>query len=176
MFVAGELQAEVSFALAQARLARLARAGRLLGASQGAHRTGLARLVPADPPDRVPPVAGLVRVRFADLIARDNSAHLALRWEAITVDGELFPALDADLTLRPAGDQATTLNLTGVFRLPPGTQGSRLSQAAVQQVATATIQAFLNRVAVAITDPGPAFESDGGTTGQGGSPPAAEAP
>ena len=179
MFVAGELRAEVSFAVAQTRLARLARAGGLLDASQGAYGAGLAGLaglVPADPPGWVPQVAGLVRVRVGNLIARGDAVHASLRWEAIAPGGGLFPVLDADLTLRPAGDQATTLTLTGVYRLPPGTQGNGLGQAVVRRVATATIQAFLNRVTVAITIPGPASNWDGGTTDQGGFPPAAQAP
>jgi len=47
----------------------------------------------------------------------------------------------------------------------------------VRRVAEATIQAFLDRVAAAITVPGPASEWNGGTRGQGGSvPPAAQAP
>ncbi len=175
MFVAGQVQAEVSFALARARLARLAHAGRLLGASHGAYGAGLAGLVLADPPG-VPPMAGLVRAHFGDLIAHGDSARVALRWEAIAPGGELFPALDADLTLRPAGDQATTLMLAGVYRLPPGTQGNGLDQAVVRRIATTTIQAFLNRIATAITVPGPASEWGGGTTGQGGFPPAAQAP
>ncbi len=175
MFVAGQVQAEVSFTLARARLARLARAGGLLGASHGAYGAGLAGVVPADPPG-VPRMAGLVRAHFGDLIAHRNSARVALRWEAIAPGGELFPALDADLTLSPAGDQETTLMLAGVYRLPPGTQGDGLDRAVVRRIATTTIQAFLNRIATAITVPGPVSGWDGGTTGQDGFPPAAQAP
>lgn len=176
MFVGGQAQAEVSFALAQARLARLAHARGLLGASKSAYGAGLAELVPADPPGYGPEVAGLVRVHFGDLIAHPDSARAALRWEAVAAGGELFPALDADLTLSPAGDQATTLMLAGVYRPPPGTQGDGLDQAVVRRIATTTIQAFLNRIATAITVPRPASEGNGGTTDQGGFPPAAKAP
>ena len=176
MFIAGELRTKVSFAVAGARLAGLARAGGLLDASQGAYGAGLAGLVPADPPGRVPQVAGLVRVHVGNLIAHGDAIHAPLRWEAIAPDGGLFPVLDADLTLRPAGDQATMLALTGVYRLPPGTQGNELGQAVVRRVATVTIRAFLKRVTVAITIPGSASNWDGGTTDQGGFPPAAQAP
>ncbi len=176
MFVAGQVRAEVSFALAQARLARLAHAGGLLDASQGAYGAGLAGLVPADPPGYGPEVAGLVRALFGDLIAHPDSARVPLRWEAVAPGGDLFPALDADLTLSPAGDQATTLMLAGVYRPPPGTQGNGLDQAAVRRIATTTIQAFLNRIVTAITVPGGASEWNGGTTDQGRSPPAAQAP
>ncbi|HTQ92569.1 MAG TPA: hypothetical protein VMK84_24055, partial [Streptosporangiaceae bacterium] len=59
----------------------------------------------------------------------------------------------------------------------PGTQGNGPGQAVVCRVAEATIQAFLNRVAAAITAQGPASEWNGGTRGQSGSaPPAAQAP
>ena len=176
MFVAGEVQAEVGFVLAQARLARLAHAGRLLGASQGAYGGGLAGLVPADAPGSVPQAATLVAVRFADLITRGNSAQAALRWEAVTLDGEPFPALDADLGLRPAGDHATTLTLTAVYRLPPGILGDGLGQALLHRVATATIRAFLTRVAAAMAVSQPAAQGEGGIAGHGGSPPAAQAP
>jgi len=177
MFVAGQVRAEVSFALAQARLARLAFTGGLLGASHGAYGAGLAGLVSADPPGHEPEMAGLVSARFGDLIGYLDSARVALRWEAIAPGGELFPVLDADLTLSPAGDQATTLTLIGVYRLPPGIQDNELGQAVIRRIAQMTIQAFLNRIATAITVPAPAPEWNGGTGDQGGSPPpAAQAP
>jgi hypothetical protein len=176
MFVAGQARAEVSFALAQARLARLAHAGGLLGASQGAYGAGPAFFVPADPPGDEPAAAGLAGAHFGDMIADSDSARMPLRWEAVAPDGDLFPALDADLTLSPAGDQATTLMLAGVFRLLPGTQGNGMDHALVRHVATATIQAFLDRIAAALTVPAPVPEWDGGTTDRGGTPPAAQAP
>ncbi len=176
MFVAGTVRAEVSFALAQPRLARLARGDGLLGASQAAYGSGLTGLAGADPPGP-PQVAELVRVRLGDLIADGNAARMALRWEAAAAGGDPFAALDADLTLAPAENRVTTLTLAGVYRLPPGTQGNGPGQAVVRRVVEATIQAFLDRVAAAITVPGPASEWNSGTGGQGGSaPPAAQAP
>jgi len=175
MFVGGELRAEVSFAVARARLARLVQVGGLLDASQDAYGTGFAVLAPADPPGPVPQVAGLVRVYSGDLIARGDSVHAPLRWEAIAPGGEVFPALDADLTLHPAGDQGTMLTLTGVYRLPQGTRGNGLDQAVVRRVAITTVQVFLNRVAAAITVSGPA-RGRGRTLDDGGFPPAAQTP
>jgi len=175
MFVAGTVRAEVSFALAQPRLARLARGHGLLGASQAAYGSGLTGLSGADPLG-LPQVAEVVRVRLGDLTADGNTARVALRWE-VAADGGLFAALDADLTLAPPGNRVTTLTLAGVYRLPPGIQGNGPGQAVVRGVAEATIQAFLDRVAAAITVPGPASEWNGGTRAQGGSaPPAAQAP
>ena len=176
MFVAGQARAGVSFAWAQARLARLTHDGGLLGASQGAYGTGPAFFVPADPPGDEPAAAGLAGAHFGDLRADRDSARMALRWEAIAPGGELFPALDADLTLSPAGDQATTLMLAGVYRLPPGSQGNGLDHAVMRHLATTTIQAFLDRIAAALTVAAPVPEWNGGTTDRGGSPPAAQAP
>jgi hypothetical protein len=113
MFVASQVQAQVSLALAQARLAHLVRAGGLLDASHAAYEAGLAGLVLAAPPGGLPQVAGLVRVHSGDLITRGDSVHAALRWEATAPGGEPFPALDADLTLSPARDQTTTVTLAG---------------------------------------------------------------
>jgi hypothetical protein len=176
VFVAAQVQAEVSFALAQARLARFAQVGGLLGVSRGAYGSGLAGLIPVNPLGAESEAAALVRAHFADLTADHNSARMPLRWEAIEPGGNLFPALDADLTLSPAGEQATTLMLIGVYRLPPGTKGNGLDQAAEGRIAGTTIQAFLYRIAAAITLPGPASTWNGGITDHGGSPPAALAP
>ncbi|HET9082306.1 MAG TPA: hypothetical protein VFO01_17550 [Trebonia sp.] len=61
-------------------------------------------------------MAGLTRlaeVRTEDLSQSDDCMHVALQWDAIGADGELFTALLADLMLVPAGDQTTALSLTG---------------------------------------------------------------
>jgi hypothetical protein len=176
MFVAAQVRAKVNFALAQARLARFAQVGGLLSASRRAYGAGLAGWIPVGPPGAESEAAALVRARFADPTADHSSARMPLRWEAIKPGGKPFPALDADLTLSPAGDQATTLMLIGVYRLPPGTKGNGLDQAVEGRIATTTIQAFLYRIAVAINLPGPASTWDGGITDQSGSPPAAWAP
>jgi hypothetical protein len=70
----------------------------------------------------------------------------------------LFPALDADITLTPAGNHSTTLTLTGAYRPPLGTVGAELDRAILYRVAAATIRAFLHRVADAIVHPARAAE------------------
>ena len=100
MFISGEVLLDVSFAAAQARLANLARVGPLGG------RPGMSRLVQA---------------HVRDLVTREGSAVLALRREAAGPGGGLFPALDVGITLTPAGDQATALELAGAYRPPPAT-------------------------------------------------------
>ena len=87
----------------------------LLGASECAYGEGIAGLA-----EEAGPAAGLSRlaeVRPGDLMATPGGARLWLRWEAIGPDGAVFPALDADLTLSPAGETATVLTLAGVYRL-----------------------------------------------------------
>lgn len=55
----------------------------------------------------------LAGVRPADLTETGGCARLLLRWDAIGSDGALFPALDADLTLSPAGEKITVLARLG---------------------------------------------------------------
>jgi hypothetical protein len=177
MFVRGEARAEISLTLAQARLANLARAGWLLSASQGAYGAGAADLARADPPGPVRGKSRLVNVHFRDLAEYDGPAHLALRWEAIGPGGELFPTLDADIALSPAGEHATTLTLAGVYRPPPGNRGGELDQVVWRRVAEVMIHTFVNRIAEAITAPGPATEPGGGIADEGWFwPPTAGAP
>jgi hypothetical protein len=167
MFVCAEAQAEISLSLAQASLANLARAGWLLSASQGAYGAGTADLAPTDRPGPARWKSRLVNVHFRDLAADGGPAHLAFRWEAIAPGGELFPTLDADITLSPAGEQATTLTLAGVYRPPPGNLGGELDQVVLRRVAEAMIQMFVDRIAEAIIGPGPAAEPGGGITDEG---------
>src|ERR1017187_2657640 len=159
MFVRAEAQAEISLTLAQARLANLARAGWLLSASQGAYGAGATDLARADPPGSVRGKSRLVNVHFRYLTADGGSAHPGLRWEAIGPGGELFPTLDADITLSPTGEHGTTLPLAGVYRPPPGNLGGELDQGVLRRGAEATIHTFVNRIAEAIFAPGPATET-----------------
>jgi hypothetical protein len=149
VFVSDEASLNVSFTTAQDRLTYLVYGGELGSASAHAYSnwiTGLARLV---------------HVHFQDLAARGDSAGLALRWEASEPGGGLFPALDADIILTPAGERSARLTLTGVYRLPPGSAGTELDQADVRQGVTATIRAFLHRMTDAISHP--AWSAEPGT-------------
>jgi hypothetical protein len=145
MFVGDEVRLDVSFALARERLIRLSESGALFGTSEDAYDHGtLARVGPAG-------VSKLVRVQVRELSWTDRSAGLALRWEATGVGGGLFPVLDADLTLAPAGDQGAVLRISGVYRPPLGPLGEALDRAVLRRVAAATIRSFLARVAAQIT-------------------------
>jgi carbon monoxide dehydrogenase subunit G len=149
----------LSFRAAQIRLANLAHGGLLTSASEGAYGDGLAGLIRVGPMGAVPGASKLVDVRFRDLVIRDDTALLTLRWHATGPGGALFPALDADITLTPAGDQATRLTLAGAYRPPLASLGSGLDRAILHRVATATIRSLLSRVAAALADPEAAASS-----------------
>ncbi len=158
MFAAHELELEVSFGAAQARLVNLAHGDRLSGASQDAYEGGLARLIRVGPLGDIPGASKLVRVRFLDPVYRGDAMTLGLRWEATGVTGGLFPVLDADITLMPAGEHTTRLALAGSYRPPLGRLGAGLDRVILNQVATATIRALLHEVADALANPRPAAE------------------
>ena len=158
MFLREELRLTVGFAAARDRLAALAHSGSLLTAAQAASgeaaasdgSIGLTRVGPIGP---VRGLSRVVEVQFGELVAREDSAQLALRWEAAGPGGGLFPALDADIMLTSVDDQATMLTLTGVYRPPLGSVGAGLDQALLHRVAVATMRDFLGRVSAAISSP-----------------------
>ena len=161
VFVGDEVLLDVSFVAARARLANLTRGGLLRSASEGAYGEGVAGLARVGPMGSAPGISRLVEVHVRDLAETGDSARLALRWAATGPGGRLFPALDADLTLRPAGEQATVLALVGAYRPPLGGLGSGLDRAILHRVATATIRTFLGRVADAIARPSAAVAPAG---------------
>ena len=117
----------------------------LLRASEVAYGEGITALV-----ELAGPAAGLTRladVCLADLTQTADCAHIALQWEAIGADGELFTALLADLMLIPAGDQITALSLTGAYWPPPGRASAGPGQVIARCCATAVIGSFLDSVA-----------------------------
>jgi hypothetical protein len=149
-FVDDHLLLDVSFDAARARLGRLAGDGVLLGASECAYGEGITGIVEA-----AGSMAGMSRlagVRPGDLTETRDCARLWLRWDAIGPDGAVFPALDADLTLSPAGEKTTALTLAGVYRLP-GQAGAELDPAIVRSFAAVTIRSFAARLACALAHP-----------------------
>ena len=172
MFVGDEVLLDLTFTVARARLANLARGDSLLSVSQDAYNGGITGLARIGPLGSAPGLSRLVQVRFRDLMETNDSAGLALRWEAIGPGGGLLPVLDADITLSPSGKQATLLTLTGAYRPPLGSLGAGLDRAILHRVAAATIRSFINRVAAGIT--GHAATAESGTAGPGPSwlPPA----
>lgn len=153
MFVGDEMLLDVSFNAAQAGLANVAQEGTLRDASQDAYGEEIIGVVRTGPLGFALGMSRLVEAHFRGLVIRENPAVLTLRWEAIGPGGGLFPALDADITLSPAGDHATLVTLAGAYRPPPGALGGRPDQAILQRAAAATIWTFLGRVADAIAHP-----------------------
>jgi hypothetical protein len=166
MFVGDEVLLDVGFAVARERLSQLAAGGVLVGSSQDAYDREISGL------DWVG-VAGLsklVRVQFRDLALTDRSAGLAIRWEAAGPAGALFPVLDADIRLAPAGAHATVLTMAGTYRPPLGPVGRALDRALLHRVASATIREFIAQVAARITGR-PAATEAAASNGTGTSPP-----
>jgi hypothetical protein len=166
VFVGDEVQLDVSFAVARERLLQLAEDGVLLSASQDAYdlgTTGFERV-------GIPGLSKLVRVQARALAWTDRTAGLAIRWEATGPGGGLFPILDADIRLAPAGEHVTVLTVTGAYRPPLGALGEALDRVILHRVAAATIRGFAARVAVRITgEPGAAAAA--APNGAGASPP-----
>jgi hypothetical protein len=144
VFVGDHIVMDVCLDSAKCQLKRLAGDSVLLGASEYAYGTGITGLAAG--------MSRLVGVRPGDLVEIGGCARLWLRWEAIGSDGALFPALDADLTLSPAGENTTVLRLAGEYRLPDH-MGAGLDPAIVRCFAAVTIHSFIARLACALMHP-----------------------
>jgi hypothetical protein len=155
MFIGAEKQLDVGFHAAQARMGYLARGGLLRRASHDAYgewETGLARVSPLN---ATPAMSKLVAVRFRDMVPHADSALWTMRWEALDPAGTLTPALDADIRLTPAGEQATWLAVSGAYRPPLGRAGTGTDLASLHPIAQSTIQAFTNHIGTAIAPAAP---------------------
>jgi hypothetical protein len=89
-------------------------------------------------------------VRLLELVPRCEGIALPLQWEAAGAAGRLFPVLDADLTLVPAGASQTLIRLDGAYRPPLGAVGATLDRMVLHRAATATIRSLLSRIAAAL--------------------------
>jgi hypothetical protein len=150
VFVGDHILMDVCLDSARRQLERLARDGVLLSASEHAYGEGITGLV--ETAGLAAGMSRLVGVRPGDLMETGGCARLWLRWEAIGSDGTLFAALDADLTLSPAGENTTLLTLAGVYRLPEHA-GAGLDPGIVRCFAAVTIDSFIARLACALMHP-----------------------
>ena len=98
-------------------------------------------------------------MQFRHLATREDSASWALRWEARGTTGNLFPVLDANITLTPAGEKATVLAVSGSYRPPLGSLGVGLDRAFLHLVADATIRAFTRQVGAVIVNPAASLDT-----------------
>jgi len=150
MFVSDEILVPVGFSAAQARLANLIRGGLLAGVAEAAYQDGVSGKLRVGPS---PVISRLVRAEFRDLVTHGESAVLTLRWQAAGPGGGLFPVLDADITVTPAGDDATSLRLDGAYRPPLGAVGAGLDRAVLHRIAAATIRTFITAISDAVANP-----------------------
>lgn len=150
VFAVAETVVDIDYPVAEFRLAGLGRSGWLTGASEGAYDSGLVGLLRVGPFGDVPGASKLVRVYVRDLVRRDDSAVLTLRWEVVGAGGGLFPALDADITLSPLPDGTSKLVLNGAYRPPLSVLGAGLDRAILNRVASATVRALLSQIATVL--------------------------
>ncbi len=138
-------------------------------ASAGAYGDALDGLIGRDPAGAASSRSELVNVHRRQLVTRDDSAVLTLRWEAVRSGGELFPVLDADITLAPSGAHATLL-LTGAYRPLLAIAGAGPERVRAQRLATTMMRSFLSRLRHGLVHPeqvrSPAREAGPGRAGQ----------
>jgi hypothetical protein len=178
VIVGDDVRLEVSFNVAQARLVNLARGSSLASASGQSYDEGITHLTRVGPLGPAPGISKLVEVRYRDLVTHGDSAVLTLRWEVTGHGSGVFPALDADITLTRAGEDATVLSVAGAYRPPLGSVGAGLDRAIMHRAATATISSFINRIAEAIVHPdqAPAHSRDIGAAGAAWMPSTTQVP
>jgi hypothetical protein len=83
-------------------------------------------------------VSKLVWVQIRELAWTDRTAGVAIRWEATAPGGGLFPVLDADIRLAPAGEHVTVLTMAGAYRPPFGSLGEVLDRPGAAEAAAPT--------------------------------------
>jgi hypothetical protein len=170
MFVGDEITIGAAYPDARSGLLRLTHGGWLSDASGDAYAEGLAGLVRVGPLGDVLGASKLVRVRLLEPVERPGSLTLSLRWEATGIMGRLFPVLDANIILIPAGEHASQLALAGAYRPPFAAAGRGLDRVLLHRAASATVRSLLRRMAETITAATP------GVAGPGPAAPESAAP
>ena len=153
MFIGAEIRLDLDFDAVQATLVNLVRGGLLRRASSGAYDEWQACLAQTGPW-----VTALGMCRLAQVLARDMVTHAdcatwTMRWEVTGPAGSLFPALDADIKLTPAGVDATMLAVCAAYRPPLGVLGMGLDRTIMRQAAEVMIQNFTISIRMAIMYP-----------------------
>jgi hypothetical protein len=170
MFVGHEITLGAAYPDARAGLMGLTHGGWLSDASGDAYAEGVAGLVRVGPFGETPGASKLVRVLLLEPVERDSSLTLSLRWEATGPMGRLFPVLDANIILIPAGENESQLALTGAYRPPFAAVGQTLDRVLLHRAAAATVRSLLSRIAETIA---PDSAADGGPSTQRPFPPEA---
>ena len=162
MFIAAQIRLDAGFSDARAKLAGLVRGGLLGRASGGAYGQWQAGLARAGPRAVMLGMSRLARVRVRGTVIQGDSATWAMRWEMAGRHGTLVPALDAEIKLTPAGQDATLLAVSGTCRPPLADLAAGLDPAVMHQVAQAVIEAFTSHIATHICGPATAPDTGSG--------------
>ena len=121
------------------------------------------------PPSVTEPIAGrqyLARLGFGSPAARISKQvevtlgqpEVAGHWLVIPVawrapgPSQLFPVLDAKLTVEPLGTHSSKLWLGGSYQPPLGALGREIDAAVMHNVAEATIKEFVESVAARLSE------------------------
>jgi hypothetical protein len=158
VFAVHEVTVAVRFEVAAARLAHFVNRGALRSASETAYLGGQAAGMRVGPFGGVRGLSKLVRVQFTEPVRREDLVTMPLRWEATGTTGELFPVLDADLTLTRDGGGLTRIRLDGSYRPPFGRTGEALDRAVLGRLAAGSIQSLVESVTDAVADPAPGLK------------------
>jgi len=153
MFIGAEIRLDLDFDAVQATLVNLVRGGLLRRASDSAYDEWQACLAQIGPWVTALDVSRLVQVLVRDMVTHADCATWTMRWEVTGPGGPLFPALDADIKLTPAGADATKLAVRAAYRPPLGSLGVGLDRAIMHQAAELMIQSFTIHIQMAIMHP-----------------------
>ncbi len=171
MFVGEEVTLDLCFPAARAGLLGLTRGGWLSDASDDAYADGISGMIRVGPFGDMIGASKLVRVLLLEPQERDDSVTLTVRWEATGVMGRLFPVLDANITLTPAGEDTTRLALAGAYRPPLAGLGAGLDRVVLHRAATATVRSLLKSMAQTIA---PSWTTGSGLEAAATGPPPAD--
>jgi hypothetical protein len=95
--------------------------------------------------------AKTVRLDIGMAEVRRSGIIYPVTWTAVGASG-LFPRLSADLVLSHVGKSRTRVALEGTYDPPLGPIGRAIDRLALRNVAEATIQDWVDRVATAVSD------------------------
>lgn len=171
MFVAAEVTVPARLEDAIARLRHLINHGVLRSASQAAHEGGLSAVVRVGPFGSVPGLSRQVRVLFAEPVQRGVIVTVPMRWEATGAGGDLFPLLDADLTLTGEEPDQVRVRLYGSYRPPLGRAGEAVDQMVMRRLAAATMKSLMMGLGARLADPRENSQPTTGPAGVRGAPP-----
>lgn len=113
------------------------REGEELRTTVGPHPHGFAKSVRLD--------IGAPDIRRAGIV-------YPISWTAVGAS-VLFPRLTANLILTHVGPMKTKLSLEGTYQPPLGPVGRALDRLALNNVAEATVQVWVDRIAAAVSSP-----------------------